>query len=96
MLGGPSTDRQVRSQLVVEVAGAAVVGSRDGMIGRRGENGKPVGLRLARKLLEGLAQRGSKLIERQSGNSPRQCLVSEPAVDRAGIDAARSANLGKA
>ena len=59
-------------------------------------NGRAVHPGLGKKLLEGLAQLGGKVIERQSGDPSWQCLVSEPAMDRAGIDAAGSADLGKA
>ena len=60
------------------------------------EPARPVHPRLGKKLLEGLAQLGSKVIERQSGDPPWQCLVSEPAMDRAGIDATRPTDVGKA
>ena len=87
---------EVRSHLVVDASGCCCRRTRDG-IGRRGEERQgrdhP---RLGKELLEGLAEGGSKVIERQSGDPPWQGLVSEPAMDRAGIDAAGSADLGKA
>jgi hypothetical protein len=53
-------------------------------------------LRLLKKLLEGFAECGGKLIEREGGDPPWHSLVSEPAMYRAGVDAARPAYLGKA
>ena len=51
---------------------------------------------LLEKLPERFAELGSQLIEREGGDPPWHGLVPEPAMDRAGIDAAGPAYLGKA
>ena len=51
---------------------------------------------LLEELPERFAELGSELIEREGGDPPWHCLVAEPAMYGAGVDATSPAYLGKA